>query len=48
MRFTLIELAELEFLHQEILDAEVDLSTRTAGVRRGLNEDIESTAIKVL
>ena len=46
-RFGFIELTELEFLLQDILGVDVDLSTRTA-LHPALRRDIESSAVKVL
>jgi uncharacterized protein len=46
-RFGFIELTELEFLLQDILGVDVDLSTRTA-LHPGLRRDIETSAVKVL
>ena len=46
-RFGFIELTELEFLLQDILGVDVDLTTRTA-LHPGLRRDIEMSAVKVL
>jgi len=46
-RFGFIELTELEFLLQDILGVDVDLSTRTA-LHPALRRDIEASAVKVL
>jgi predicted nucleotidyltransferase len=46
-RFGFIELTELEFLLQDILGVDVDLSTRTA-LHPGLRREIETSAVKVL
>ena len=46
-RFGFIELTELEFLLQDILGADVDVSTRTA-LHPTISADIEKTAVKVL
>jgi predicted nucleotidyltransferase len=46
-RFGFIELTELQFLLQDILGAEIDLSTRTA-LHPTLRRDIETGAVKVL
>jgi predicted nucleotidyltransferase len=45
--FGFIELTELEFLLQDILGADVDVSTRTA-LHPALSASIEKTAIRVL
>jgi len=45
--FGFIELTELEFLLEDILGAEVDLSTRTA-LHPSISADIVKTAVKVL
>ena len=45
--FGFIELTELEFLLQDILGVDVDLSTRTA-LHPGLRREIEMSAVKVL
>src|SRR5258706_12537041 len=45
--FGFIELTELEFLLQDILGADIDLSTRTA-LHPALRSAIETGAVKVL
>jgi uncharacterized protein len=45
--FGFIELTELEFLLQDILGADVDVSTRTA-LHPTISASIEKTAVKVL
>lgn len=45
--FGFIELTELEFLLQDILGADVDVSTRTA-LHPAISASIEKTAVKVL
>ena len=45
--FGFIELTELEFLLRDILDAEVDVSTR-AGLHPAISRKIEQSAIKIL
>lgn len=45
--FGFIELTELEFLLQDILGVDIDLSTRTA-LYPALRRDIEMGAVKVL
>lgn len=46
-KFGFIELTELEFLLQDILGVEVDVSTRT-GLHPALTEAIEKSAVRVL
>lgn len=46
-RFSFIELTEIEFLLQDILERPVDISTRT-GLHPDLSQSIQQSAIKVL
>jgi uncharacterized protein len=46
-RFGFIELTELEFLLRDILDADVDVSTRT-GLHPAISKEIEQSAVRVL
>ncbi len=45
--FGMMELTGLEFLLEEVLGADVDLTTRTS-LHPALRDDIEKTAIRVL